>query len=317
MAWPLRMYEASEIYFVTARCFQGRLLLRPSRETNAVLGGVLARAARLAGVEIFAFVFASNHLHLLVRAPGGNLPRFMQYLLANVSRKVGWLVGWRGAFWERRYSAEPVLDDEALFGRVRYILAHGVKEGLVRKCGDWPGLSCLRQMVGARLRQFRWFDWTRRWRARTRREARDRMNELWTETETLTLTPLPFWAHMTESARRRQVLRAVTAIERDGASAFERVLGRRRVLSQDPQVRPNRPARLPRPRCHASRRELRAEFAESYRAFTSVFLHASEKWRRGDLSAAFPPGAFRPVIWPSVLVRPLLAVPTAPDSPGG
>jgi REP element-mobilizing transposase RayT len=127
MAWPLRMYEPRGIYFVTARCFQGRLLLRPSRETNEVLGGVLARATRLAGVELFAFVFASNHLHLLVRAPQGNLPRFMQFLLANVSRKIGWLVGWRGAFWERRYSAEPVLDDEALFGRVRYILAHGVK----------------------------------------------------------------------------------------------------------------------------------------------------------------------------------------------
>jgi len=316
MAWPLRMYEPSGIYFVTARCFQGRLLLRPSRETNEVLGGVLARATRLAGVELFAFVFASNHLHLLVRAPKGNLPRFMQFLLANVSRKIGWLVGWRGAFWERRYSAEPVLDDEALFGRVRYILAHGVKEGLVRKCSDWPGLSCFRQMIGARLRQFRWFDWTRRWRARSRQEARDRMNELWAEAETLTLAPLPFWAHLTDSGRRRRILRAVTAIQREGASSFERVLGRRGVVTQDPQVRPNRPARSPRPQCHASRRELRAEFADRYRAFTSVFLHASEKWRQGDLSASFPSGAFRPVIWPSVRARLFPALSPALDSPG-
>jgi hypothetical protein len=43
---------------------------------------------------------------------------------------VGRLVGWSGGFWERRYSAEPVLDDTALVGRLRYILAHGVKEGL-------------------------------------------------------------------------------------------------------------------------------------------------------------------------------------------
>jgi REP element-mobilizing transposase RayT len=314
MAWPLRMYEASKIYFVTARCFQGRLLLRPSRETNEVLGGVLARAARLAGVELFAFVFASNHVHLLVRAPEGNLPRFMQFLLANVSRKIGWLVGWRGAFWERRYSAEPVLDDEALFGRVRYILAHGVKEGLVRKCSEWPGLSCFRQMVGTRLRQFRWFDWTSRWRARTRREARDRMNELWTKAETLTLTPLPSWVEKTESARRRHILRAVAAIESEGAASFERVLGRSQLFIQNPQSRPNRPARLPRPGCHASRRELRLRFAEGYRAFTSVFRRASERWREGNLDVSFPPGAFRPFISPSVRVRPLPAL--APDSPG-
>jgi hypothetical protein len=53
----------------------------------------------------------------------------MQYLRANLSRKVGRLVDWSGGFWERRYSAEPVLDDEALVGRLRYVLAHGVKEG--------------------------------------------------------------------------------------------------------------------------------------------------------------------------------------------
>jgi hypothetical protein len=41
----------------------------------------------------------------------------------------------------RRYSAEPVLDDEALMGRLRYVLAHGVKEGLVEKSAEWPGLT--------------------------------------------------------------------------------------------------------------------------------------------------------------------------------
>ena len=147
MAWPLRMFDSKGIYFVTVRCFQGRLLLRPSRQTNDVLAGVLARAARLSSVELFAFVFASNHVHLIVRAPNGNLPRFMQFLLTNVSKKVGWLVRWRGSFWEHRYSAEPILDDEAFVGRVRYVLAHGVKERLVRRCGDWPGLSSLPMML--------------------------------------------------------------------------------------------------------------------------------------------------------------------------
>ena len=61
----------------------------------------------------------------------------MQYLRANLSRKVGRLVDWSGGFWERRYSAEPVLDDEALVGRLRYVLAHGVKEGLVERSAEW------------------------------------------------------------------------------------------------------------------------------------------------------------------------------------
>jgi REP element-mobilizing transposase RayT len=93
-------------YFVTARCGQARYLMRPSHETNEVLGGVLARGARLFDVEVFAFAFQSNHLHLLVRAARRNLSRFMQFVLANVAKKVGRLVQWPGTFWERRYSAD-------------------------------------------------------------------------------------------------------------------------------------------------------------------------------------------------------------------
>ncbi len=48
-------------------------------------------------------------------------------------------------FWERRYSAEPVLDDTALVGRLRYVLAHGVKEGLVERCAEWQGHASTRQ----------------------------------------------------------------------------------------------------------------------------------------------------------------------------
>ena len=51
---------------VTCRTVQGRLLLRPSFVLNAVTLGVLARAARRYEVEVHAYVFLSNHYHLLV-----------------------------------------------------------------------------------------------------------------------------------------------------------------------------------------------------------------------------------------------------------
>ncbi|HZI04319.1 MAG TPA: transposase, partial [Archangium sp.] len=102
-------------------------------------GGVLARAVQQSAgnVRLHAFTFASNHFHLLVWARGAALASFMQYLRANLSRKVGRLVDWSGGFWERRYSAEPVLDDTALVGRLRYVLAHGVKVlAFTRKRGN-------------------------------------------------------------------------------------------------------------------------------------------------------------------------------------
>lgn len=292
------MFEPTQAYFVTVRCFQGRLLLRPSSQTNTVLCGVLARAVRLSCIELFGFVFASNHLHLIVRAPKGNLPRFMQFLLSNISRKIGWLVDWRGAFWERRYSSEPILDDEALLGRLRYVLAHGVKEGLVRRCEDWPGLSSLSMMLGSPTRSAKWFNWTRRWRGREQMDAR-RFSDEWVEPEELTLSPLPSLADRPAAERKRLYREAVEAIEKEAALTWKSVLGVKAVLSQDPQSRPARPARRVRPICHTFSVELRRFFKEYYGQFVSRFRGASVKWLLGNLGAEFPDGAFRPCLWPA------------------
>ena len=300
MPYPLRMFIPGLGYFVTARCCQARYLMRPSQETNEVLGGVLARAARLMDVEIFAFSFQSNHLHLLVRAPRGNLSKFMQFIMSNVARKVGWLVRWRGTFWERRYSAEPVLDDEALVERLRYILSQGVKDGLVRKCRDWPGLSSLRMLVRGSRRTFSWFAWSKRWTARTDQASTSRFHPRWAERETLELTVLPCWAHLAQKRRARRVLELVRSAEREAEGMHEWVPGRARVLSQHPHHRPARPERRPRPYCHASTGFARRAFIEHYRVYVASFRSASARWREGDLAAPFPPGSVKPFVWTAV-----------------
>jgi REP element-mobilizing transposase RayT len=307
MARPVRMLNALEIFFVTVRCFQRRYLLRPSPETNEVLGGVLSRAVRLHGVEIYAFSVVSNHLHLVVRAPRGNLPGFMQYLLTNVSKKVGRLVGWRGSFWERRYSAEPILDETALLERVRYVLSHGVKEGLVRRCRDWPGLSCLPLMVDGKPRSFRWFNWTRRTSGNGRRVARPLLDDRWAEAEELRLTPLPNPTLRTRDALRGFLKRAVRAIEEQGSRLHRTVLGRAGVLRQRPHAKPASSERKPRPLCHTSIPELLEAFRERYRGFVEAFRQASIRWRKGDPTASFPDWAIKPFVWPASAPLPLAA----------
>ncbi len=304
MGWPLRRCDPQSIFLVTVRCFQGRLLVRPSAETNSILGGVLSRAVRRAGVELFAFSFASNHVHLLVRAPQGNLPEFMQYFLTNVSKKVGRLVGWRGSFWERRYSAEPILDEDALLERVQYVLSHGVKEGLVRSVREWPGLNSLPEMLGERARTFCWFNWTKRWVVRNGRGIAEPFDRKFAEQETLAVAPLPLEQFALRSRWKRLLHRALNAIESQGRHEHRRVLGRTGVLAQDPQHRPDRPKRSRRPCCHTVSARLRSEFRDAYRAFQSAFAAASARWRLGDLSASFPEHAFKPFVRP---LRPSLA----------
>lgn len=299
MPRPVRMLNALEIFFVTVRCFQRRYLLRPSPETNEVLGGVLSRAVRVHGVELFSFSVVSNHIHLVVRAPRGNLPRFMQYLLTNISKKVGRLVRWRGSFWERRYSAEPILDETALLERVRYVLSHGVKEGLVRRCRDWPGLSSLPLMLDGQPRSFRWFNWTRRTSGNSRRVTRPLLDARWAEPEELRLTPLPHAALQSREGLRRFLGRAVRAIEEQGSRQYRTVLGRLGVFKQRPHAKPAPSKRKARPLCHTSIPELLEAFRVRYRGFIEAFRKASIRWRTGDPTAPFPESAIKPFVWPT------------------
>jgi REP element-mobilizing transposase RayT len=308
MGWPLRMFQEEGYYFVTSRCFQGRQLLRPSAEVNEVVGGVLARAVQQSAgdVRLHAFTFASNHFHLLVWAQGAALAGFMQYLRANLSRKVGRLADWSGGFWERRYSAEPVLDDAALVGRLRYILAHGVKEGLVEKSAEWPGLTCLPQLLGPARRLFRWFNWTKRWSKRGSENvggAQGRFAEQWAEPVELEVVPLPCWEGLREEERQLAVRGLVEAVESEARARGMPVLGARAVRAQHPHSRPEHLKRSPRPLGHASSRQALKVLREQYRAFVSAFREAAARWRRGDFSARFPLFSFPPRVVPSRVAR--------------
>jgi REP element-mobilizing transposase RayT len=293
------MYLKEGTYFVTARTQQSRLLLRPSTQTNEVIGGVLGRAARLYKVRVYGFVVTSNHLHLLVHVRDGGLSRFMQYLLGNIAIKVGRMVRWSGAFWQRRFAAEPVLDDGALVRRLRYILEHGVKEGLVRTVAEWPGLSCVGQLLGEATRTFKWFNWAKRWtKGKLRPELRGLFDERFAQDEPLTVAPLPPWERLSPEERRERVLELIADIEKRGSKTKRKARPAAAVLQMKPHTRPRRTKKSPRPHslCHASSRGARAAFREQYRQFVAWHRVGSQRFRGGELFASFPPFAFRPPI---------------------
>lgn len=288
------MFEPDGLYFITGRCLQARFLLRPSPETNAIVGGVLARAVNRFGVDLYGFVFTSNHFHLLLGAPRCNIPAFMQYLRGNLAKKLGQAVDWPGKFWDRRYDAEAVLDDEAAIGRLRYILAHGVKEGLVARVDEWPGLSCVPELRDGASRSFAW-------------PGGDRRDDA--TREPLRLAPLPCWSAHDAVERRRLVAELIASVEAQAAS--ERTgppLGAPAVEAQHPHHRPAKPKRSRRPLCHASTAEARLAYAAKYEAFVEAFRAAVVRpgVRAGSASSgeptydlplyAYGPPATRPVL---------------------
>jgi REP element-mobilizing transposase RayT len=298
MAYPVRYFDPRTIYFITSRTIQARFLMVPSEKTNELIGGILARAVRQTDVEIFAYVFTSNHFHAMVRAPSAiAMGKFMQRLQGNIAVKVGRLIDWRGRFFARRYSAEPIVDEEAQTERLRYILSHGVKEGLVSKVKQWPGLSCVQALLESGSSFHRWRDWTRRWKLEVDEGIKiDRFaEECPSESESLTLTPLPCWAGLGSSRRRHLVAQLVASIDEAAPNKFQE--NAEHITIQDPHDRPRNTKHTPRPKAHASTLALWMETVRRYRDFLAAFRTASRQWLAGCFEVEFPLHCFRPPTW--------------------
>ena len=198
---------------ITCRTIQGRLLLRPSTGLNDVTLGVLARAARLASLLIHAYAFLSNHYHLLVTvADAQQLAEFMNYLNSNLAREAGRLVRWREKFWGRRYQAVLVSEEEAAqVGRLSYVLAHGVKEGLVASPLDWPGVHCARALTEGTIVSGHWHD--RTLKSKARRKGLPLDPQAFVECEELSLAPLPCWKSLPPDEYRARVQELIAEIE--------------------------------------------------------------------------------------------------------
>jgi hypothetical protein len=212
---------------------------------------------------------------------------------------VGRLVDWRGRFFARRYSAEPIVDEPAQVERLVYILSHGVKEGLVSSVAQWPGLSCARALLeGHEVTHHTWRDWTRRWAIEVKQgvSVGRFSEECPSEPVTLALTPLPCWSALPAPERSRLVAELVAQI--DGTARSESAVpGPVALAAQDPHRRPRHSKHTPRPKAHASTTQVWVEAVEAYRAFLAAFRQAAREWMSGRFGVAFPLHCFRPPAW--------------------
>jgi REP element-mobilizing transposase RayT len=308
MGRPLRYIRPGKLVEITCRTMQSRLLLRPSPELKKRVLGVLGRAQRQTGIEIHAFVFVSNHYHLLISPQSPvQLVRFMNQIQSNLAREAGDLHDWTERFWSCRFRDIPVSDEpEAQIARLRYCLAHGVKEGLVSRCRDWPGASCVRALADGEPLEGVWYDRSAYYEAR-RRKGRARLQDF-ASTETVMLSPLPCWRHLEPEEIRRRVGELIEQIEKDAhrhrLATGEGVAGVRAVRKRHPHDRPQDTKRGPAPRFHTATREAWCALREAVQTFAEEFRHAADLLRQGHPRPDFPPGAFPPHLPPVPALAP-------------
>jgi hypothetical protein len=298
MSRPLRFAPQRSLVLVTQRTFQGRLLLRPSEELNDLVLGLLGKAQARYGMVLHACAFLSNHFHLLVSPESAHqLADFMRSFTARLAFEVGRLQGWEGPVFPTRYRSSPVTDEEAAQVQwLRYVLAHGCKEGLVARPADWPGVHAATALAEGRSLEGHWIDRSALCEARRRRQEPDLA--AFRHRAEVCFAPLPCWAAVPAAAYRDKIRDLLNEIECEHAPPRDhpepRVMGAAAVTRQPPHTPVPRPARRRAPWVLAATRAARQAIVQAYRDFTLAFREAARRLKEGGRDVVFPPWSFPP-----------------------
>lgn len=272
-------------YLLSRRCSERRKLLHPGEELNQIVLFVLAVAAERYGIAVHAYCVLSNHLHIVLSDPRGQLPAFAQYFCALVARSCNALHGHWESFWAPgSYSAVRLLDEATIVDKIAYTLANPVSAGLVRHASLWPGLcsSCMSiggpPIVVQRPNHF----------------FRD-VGPLPAEASLRLFTP-PDVASVEEfrASIQREVQRREEETCQRFASEGRDFEGVERVMAQQPLSTPpgGEPRRNLNPRIACRDRDRRTEALRKLQAFVREYREAWREFARGLRRTIFPHGTY-------------------------
>ena len=285
---------------ITCRTVQGRFLFRPGPAFNDRFLGILGRAQGRHKLILNAVSVLSNHFHVLaVPESASQLAAFMRDVKSKLARETNHLTGWSGPVFERRYEMTVVTDeDRAQIERLAYVLSQSVKEDLVERVRQWPGVHSAAALIDGTPLMGHWLDRTRELAARNQRE--EVTPQQFATEEHVSLSPIPCWAHLPPEVYRERVAALVETVETEAALARSlkglTVLGVKAILAKDPLHRPAALARSSAPLVHAATKAVRKAFYDAYAWFVAAFREAAERLRRGDREAPFPGGSFPPAL---------------------
>lgn len=120
MARQLRVEYPGAIYHVTVRSNGKEGLFKTDGDRKYLLTR-MGEAAERYQVRVYLFCLMSNHFHLVVETPHGNLNGFMHGILTGYGVYFNWIHNRHGHVTQGRYGARLVSRDEYLLKLSRYV----------------------------------------------------------------------------------------------------------------------------------------------------------------------------------------------------
>ena len=277
-----RMHLPGAVYLITNRCFQGRLFLLPTAQINFLVGYWFARALKHYGngLEIYAFIFLSNHFHLLVRDNKGSLAPFMSYFQSNLAKEVNRILKRDGAVWQGHYDDQIIVGEDMFWEKFCYVTCNAVKAGLVDKAAEWIGWSSLPASLSGEPFQFTAVN-RNRYNKACRNRKKKPQREKYKETYSVSLTP-PFGFEERSVQERAAHIRNLVAQQ----ERFHRemrgnkpALGIEAISKQKPTDRPKISARTPKKRFACKDKAVLGECLSQYKQFVARYRETYHQFK--------------------------------------
>ncbi|MHC1727315.1 MAG: transposase [Syntrophobacteraceae bacterium] len=132
MARPLRIEYEGAVYHVTARGNERGKIFFSKRDYER-FKEYIAAAKNKFGLILHAYVFMTNHYHLIVETPEKNLSRIMHFINSSYTTYVNVKRKRTGHLFQGRYKAILVDKDNCLLELSRYIHLNPVRAKMVSK----------------------------------------------------------------------------------------------------------------------------------------------------------------------------------------
>jgi putative transposase len=286
MSFPREVLPGT-VYMITRRCTQRQFLMRPDPETNNAFIYCLAEAAAEFGVEILFTIANTNHHHTGIYDRNGVFPAFLERFHKLFAKSQNSRRGRSENFWSsEQTSAVRLVDPNAILDKMTYALTNPVKDDLVARADEWPGVTALDAIIRDRPltadRPMHFFRKDGRMPARV----------------SLKFTRPPGFEHLSSEEFATLVMENVRRVEQtcaeDRRRRGVRVLGREGVLRQDWRGRPKTPEERGgiNPQVAAGSQWSRMEALQRNRAFRDQYIAAREAFLSGARDVVFPPGTY-------------------------
>lgn len=143
--WPVSLVTSSKAFHCISFCGgNNREPIFANDEDRQFFKEALLDVARRHDLSIHAYVFMTNHIHLLVSpASEQSMPKTMQSVGRRYVQYFNYRYRRTGTLWEGRYRATVVEAEAYLFECMRYIEFNPVRAGMARHPCDhaWPGIG--------------------------------------------------------------------------------------------------------------------------------------------------------------------------------